>query len=339
MLLHPAIATSGFAALAAATSDPVATAGLPVAAVSCPDLLQRFGQVSDGRSDQGRVHPVAAVLALCAAAVVAGMASFTAIAGWVTDVPAGLLVALYGHPGAPALGVLGQQGLQASIARARHAAAAYRALSRVPVIPAFEIIATVAQARPGRDGDYSYQSTVASLRPWVRRAAAAGMYVILDLQPGRASLLAQARRYQPLLELPGVGLALDPEWKLAPGQRPLHQIGSVSTSGINTVIRWLAALTARHHLPQKLLVLHQFRLSMIRGEHQLDTRYQDLAILIHMDGQGTPAVKQQTWQAITREAPAGVFFGWKDFYAKDHPMMSAPQTMTRTPLLSMISYQ
>ena len=51
-----------------------------------------------------------------------------------------------------------------------------------------------------------------------------------------------------------------------------------------------------------------------------------------------------TWQMIfvidqSRAAPAGVFFGWKDFYAKDHPMMNAPQTMTRTPLLSMISYQ
>jgi hypothetical protein len=253
--------------------------------------------------------------------------------------PGRLLVALYGHPGAPGLGALGQQGLQASIARARHAAAAYRALSRVPVIPAFEIIATVAQAHPGRDGDYSYQSTVASLRPWVRRAAAAGMYVIVDLQPGRASLLAQARRYQPLLELPDVGLALDPEWKLAPGQLPLHQIGSLSIGEVNGVVRWLAGLTVQYHLPQKLLVLHQFRLSMIRGEHELDTHYQDLAILIHMDGQGTPAVKQQTWQAITRAAPAGVFFGWKDFYAKDHPMMSARQTMARTPQLSMISYQ
>jgi hypothetical protein len=58
-----------------------------------------------------------------------------------------------------------------------------------------------------------------------------------------------------------------------------------------------------------------------------------------MDGQGTPTVKQQTWQAITRAAPAGVFFGWKDFYAKDHPTMTAPQTIIRTPQLSMISYQ
>jgi hypothetical protein len=97
------------------------------------------------------------------------------------------------------------------------------------------------------------------------------MYVILDLQPGRASLLAQARSYRSLLRMPDVGLALDPEWKLTPHQVPLHQIGSVSISEVNSVISWLAGLTERHRLPQKLLVLHQFRLSMIRDEQQLDT--------------------------------------------------------------------
>jgi hypothetical protein len=34
-----------------------------------------------------------------------------------------------------------------------------------------------------------------------------------------------------------------------------------------------------------------------------------------------------------------VFFGWKNFYVKDHPMLSPQQTMARTPQLSMISYQ
>ena len=165
------------------------------------------------------------------------------------------------------------------------------------------------------------------------------MYVILDLQPGRASLLAQAKEYRSLLKLPDVGLALDSEWKLAPGQLPLHQIGSVSVSEVNSVASWLAGLTARYRLPQKLLVLHQFRLSMIRGEHELDTRHEDLAILIHMDGQGTPGDKLQTWQAVTAAAPAGVSFGWKNFYVKDHPMMSPRLTMARTPRLSMVSYQ
>jgi hypothetical protein len=310
------------------------------------------------RGDDPRADP-AAIAALSAArprqvlAVGAGfgpagrLASRIAVAQTGVQLPGGgqvlfpmrRLVALYGYPGAPALGALGEQGLQASVARARKVAAEYRTLTRVPVIPAFEIIATVAQAHPGRDGDYSYESPVASLRPWVDQATAAGMYVILDLQPGRASLLAQAKRYRSLLELPNVGLALDPEWKLQPGQLPLHQIGSVSITEVNGVIRWLASLTAQYRLPQKLLVLHQFRPSMIGDESKLDTRHDDLAILVHMDGQGTRADKQETWQAITRAAPAGVFFGWKNFYTKDHPTMSPQQTVATDRHLSMISYQ
>jgi predicted transposase YbfD/YdcC len=97
LLLHPVIAESGFAGLGAAVSGSTVADDAPVPARVCADLLQRFGVVSDGRRDQGRVHPVAVVLALCAAAVVAGMASFTAIAGWAADVPAELLVKLYGR--------------------------------------------------------------------------------------------------------------------------------------------------------------------------------------------------------------------------------------------------
>jgi hypothetical protein len=249
------------------------------------------------------------------------------------------LVALYGHPGTPALGALGEQELSASIARAKKTAARYRRLSSVPVIPAFEIIATVAEGSPGSDGSYSYQSPLALLRPWVERASAAGMYVVLDLQAGRASLLTQAKNYEPFLKLPNVGLALDPEWKLRRGQRPLRQIGSVPASEINSVSSWLAGLTARYHLPQKLLVLHQFRLSMLGNESMIDTHNDDLAIVVHMDGQGTPTDKQQTWQAVTGAAPPYVFFGWKNFYTKDHPMLSPRQTMARIPKPMMISYQ
>ena len=339
LLVHPG--DSDAATLAAVTTARVA--GVRVIAV----------RGADPRADPAAIAALSAARPRQVLAIGTGfgsaaqLASRVAVAQTGVQLPGGgqilfpgrLLVALYGHPGAPSLGVLGEQGLSASIARARKVATAYRALSRVPVIPALEIIATVAQARPGRDGAYSYQSSVASLRPWVRRATAAGMYVILDLQPGRASLLAQARSYRSLLRMPDVGLALDPEWKLTPHQVPLHQIGSVSISEVNSVISWLAGLTERHRLPQKLLVLHQFKLSMIGDEHQLDTRHEDLAILIHMDGQGTRADKQQTWQAVTRAAPAGAAFGWKNFYVKDHPMMSPQQTIARTPQLSMISYQ
>ena len=71
---------------------------------ACCDLLDLFGGVSDGRSDQGRDHPVAAVLALAGAATVAGMRGYTAIAGWVADVPADVLADLYMRAGAAPAG-------------------------------------------------------------------------------------------------------------------------------------------------------------------------------------------------------------------------------------------
>jgi predicted transposase YbfD/YdcC len=101
LLLHPVIAESGFAGLGAAVSGATVADGFPAPTRVCADLLQRFARVSDGRRDQGRIHPVAVVLTLCAAAVVAGMASFTAIAGWATDVPAEVLVKLYGRRSDP----------------------------------------------------------------------------------------------------------------------------------------------------------------------------------------------------------------------------------------------
>jgi hypothetical protein len=250
------------------------------------------------------------------------------------------LVALYGHPGAPSLGALGQQELAESITRAKRLARLYRPLSGVPVIPAFEIIASVAQgASEPEGGSYSYLTPLAEIKPWVDAATRAGIYVILDLQAGRASLLAQAEYYQSLLELPDVGLAIDPEWKLRPDQLPLRQIGTVTSKQVNSVASWLAALAARRHLPQKLLVLHQFELSMLGDEHGIDTRHDDLAIVIHMDGQGTPGNKQQTWDAVTGAAPSHVHFGWKNFFTKDHPMLSPAQTMVKTPQPFMISYQ
>jgi hypothetical protein len=65
--------------------------------MACPAPLRRFVEVFDGRRDRCLVHPVAVVLALCAAAVVAGMLSLTATVGWVADVPEELLTELYGR--------------------------------------------------------------------------------------------------------------------------------------------------------------------------------------------------------------------------------------------------
>jgi predicted transposase YbfD/YdcC len=90
----------GKSAIPAAVPAPAAPiVSLPVPDGRC-DLLELLGGVPDGRTGQGRDHPVAAVLALAAAAVVAGMKGYTAISGWVADVPPPVLAGLYLRCGA-----------------------------------------------------------------------------------------------------------------------------------------------------------------------------------------------------------------------------------------------
>ncbi|HEY6746587.1 MAG TPA: hypothetical protein VI357_12825, partial [Mycobacteriales bacterium] len=254
--------------------------------------------------------------------------------------PGRRLVAMYGHPGTAGLGVLGEQPLPQAIARAKRLAAPYQPLSgKTPVVPAFELIATVAQSKPGAGNDYSYEAPVSLLKPWVDAAGEAGMYVVLDLQPGRANFLDQAKLYEPLLTLPHVGLALDPEWRITDSQLPLQQIGSASAAEINSVYRWLADLTAANSLPQKLFVIHEFRLSMVGSDEPLQHDRDQVQLLVHMDGQGPTNSKDETWAAVVGNAPKGVPFGWKNFYDEDSPMLTPAQTMTRKPTPSMISYQ
>ena len=245
--------------------------------------------------------------------------------------PGRRIVALYGHPGTAALGVLGEQPVDAAVQRARAVATGYATTPGDPVVPAFELIATIASSAPGPDGNYSAEADPALLRPWVDAAEAAGMYVVLDLQPGRADFLTQARRYADLLARPHVGLALDPEWRLGPGERPLQRIGSVTVEEVNAVAAWLADLTRDGALPQKLLVLHQFRLEMIAGRERLDTSRDEIAVLLHADGFGSPGDKLATWDALHTGAPPGVVWGWKNFYDEDVPPFTPRQTVQVAP--------
>lgn len=256
----------------------------------------------------------------------------------VPGVPGKKYVALYGTPGSKALGVLGEQDVPATLARADATAAPYRSLTVDAVVPAVEIIATIASGGPGDDGNYSDERSVADLRPLVEAAGAAGMAVVLDLQPGRTDFLTQAQQYADLLALPYVGLALDPEWRLAPDQVHLRQIGSVGIDEVNGVVAWLADFTAQRALPQKMLVLHQFAGRMITDRARLDTSRDELAIVIHVDGQGTQPGKAGTWNTLRADAPP-VHWGWKNFYDEDKPMLDPTQTYAVQPVPDLVSYQ
>jgi hypothetical protein len=247
------------------------------------------------------------------------------------------IVALYGHPGSTVLGALGEQDLDATVARAREVAAPYGADGAV-VVPAFEIITTIASAEAGPRGDYSRRADPELIRPFIERAAEEGFHVVLDLQPGRTDFLEQAQEYEEFLREPHVGLALDPEWRLEDDQVHLQQIGSVAAEEVQRVVDWLAELTREHRLPQKLLVLHQFRFSMLPDRDMIEPR-PELAIVIHMDGQGPIQTKYETYAAITAGAEDRWVWGWKNFYDEDDPTPTPDEVLALDPLPWFVSYQ
>jgi len=261
-------------------------------------------------------------------------------AGGLLPFPGRRMVALYGHPDTAALGMLGEQPAAQSAERATALAGRFQQLTDVPVVPAFEIIATVASGSRQEDGSYSRRTALSTLLPWVEAAEAAGAYVVLDLQPGRDDFLSQARTYEPLLRRPWVGLALDPEWRLQQGEKPLRQIGHVGIEEVNAVGAWLAALVRTHDLPPKVLTLHQFSTSMVRDRDRLDTSLDEVQWLVHADGQGGQGAKQETWAALRRDLPDGVWLGWKNFEDEDTPMLTPAETVAQVhPMPYFVSYQ
>lgn len=248
-------------------------------------------------------------------------------------------IALYGSPVTPALGVLGEQDVPATVERAEEMAEQYRALTEDTVIPAQEIIVTVAAGQAGDDGNYSNEGPIDWFLPLIEAAGEAGQYVILDFQPGRSDFLSQIQQYEELLAYPHVGIALDPEWRLGPDELPLTRIGHVEIEEVNEVVNYLGDYVQENDLPQKLIILHQFQLQMIRDRDQLDQSRSEVALLIHADGQGSQPAKAETWRTLHQDAPEGVAWGWKNFFDEDLPMLSPEETYAVEPVPEFVSYQ
>ena len=248
-------------------------------------------------------------------------------------------VAAYGSPVTPALGILGEQDPQQSVDRVERLVDEYRPFSPEPVVPAFEIIGTVASGGPGDDGNFTNEWSQEELTPLVDAITGAEGYAVIDLQPGMADFLDQAKLYEDLLTRPGVGLALDPEWKMAPGQQPGAQVGTVGADEINRVIEWLADLTRDTGGPQKLLILHQFNLAMISDREQIDTSRPEVAVVLHADGHGTRGEKMETWDLLRRGLPTDIRMAWKNFYDEDTPTFTPEETMEVSPRPWFVSYQ
>ena len=297
---------------------------------------------SHGRTASVRaVFAAGVALALVAVPAGAGQSAGTGAElprGGSSVLPEHRVIAFCGAPQAPQLGELGIGSPASAAKRLRRQIRPYKSRSRQPILPLFELLGTIALAHPGEDGKYRARQPDSVIRRYAQTARENRFLLMLDIQPGRARFIDEARHLKKWLRKPFVSIALDPEWNMGRHGVPGERIGSVSASMVNRVTGFLNELVRRHDLPQKLVVVHQFTDSMIRDKQDLKVR-PGVDLVLNADGFGTPAAKRSKYEQLSPSRRSGMFPGFKLFYEEDTNLMSPKQVMRLNPRPKFIVYE
>jgi hypothetical protein len=246
------------------------------------------------------------------------------------------VVAYYGSGEFPGLGVLGKTSPDQAAKAIIKQAAAYAPAGR-RILPAMELITTVALNSPGPTSTYSSNGNADVVQKYLDVARKNKMLLILDFQPGQGEFLPQVQRFEKFVSQPDVGVALDPEWRMKKGQIPGKTYGSVTAAEVNSVSAYVAGLVAKNNLPEKLFLIHQFRLDILPDRQNIVAR-PGLATVFHADGFGPQKEKKEVY-GVLKLPPPPFRIGFKLFYKDDPDLMTPAQAMALTPQPDLITYQ
>lgn len=256
-----------------------------------------------------------------------------------TIFPANRLFGWCGAPNAPALGQLGIGNLDTEMDKMIKVAPQWG--DGRSVLPVAELIATVVQGSPGRDGMYRVRMDDSVIDTWLKAARKRKALLLLNIQPGRARFIDEAKSYEKWLVEPDVGLALDPEWAIGPGQIPGRVFGHTTGAVVDSVASYLSGLVEKHRLPEKALVVHVLRPDILRAPAGL-TAHDGVALVKSVDGIGGAAAKTGTYERVMKGTPEFFRPGFKLFFSEDAkagPLMTPKQVLALRPQPDYVLYE
>ncbi len=231
-----------------------------------------------------------------------------------TVFPTYRLVGYAGLTGASTLGRLGTGPLDQRVRELERRATAYAAGRKV--LPVLEVITTIVQGGPGRDGKYRVRISDKQIEVYLKAARKHKALLLLNLQPGRSEFLIEAKAYERWLKEPDVGVALDPEWAMDAGQRPGGAYGHTTGAELDQTAAYLSELVEQYDLPEKVMVYHQVAKSVVRAESGLK-RHPGVVLIKSVDGLGPPGPKVNTYRMVNKTTPKYVHAGFKLFFTED----------------------
>ena len=243
------------------------------------------------------------------------------------------LVAFYGAPQMGAT-ILGRKSIGTAKKKLRKQARRYKGKG-LPVVEGMNLVAVIATADRGADGKYRSRQSNRVIEQYHDAARQLGGRLILDIQPGRSSVMNEVRALDEWLARPEVDVAIDPEWNVGKRGRPGQTKGSVNAKTLNTLSAYMSKVVKREDLPHKALVVHQFHEGSVRKRNRVKQR-DDVAVTLNFDGIGGRAAKVAGYERLTRD---DLFAGFSLFYRLDNGLMTPSQVSRLEPTANYVLYQ
>ena len=244
-------------------------------------------------------------------------------------------VAFYGAPQLTGT-VLGKSSPNRAMRKLKRQAKAYKKRGDRPVERAVNLIGVIATADPGPDKLYRTRQSDRIIANYLNAARSVGARLVLDIQPGRAAVLDEMRGLRPWLREPDVDVAIDPEWDVKRNEIPGQDDGSINAAEVNRATEWLDRLVERRGLPNKALIVHQFRDGSVRKRADL-LQGDGVEVLLNFDGIGSARAKKVGYRRLAVE---GIFNGFSLFYDLDTGgLMRPPEVLRLDPRVDYAMYQ
>ena len=249
------------------------------------------------------------------------------------------VVAYYGYPEEPLLGILGELNQKELTQRINNDVNNLQIHSPdKDVLGALHIIVAIAQNKSTDDGTYLERIPNELLEEYINFAEKNNLLVFLDIQIGWANIIDEIKIIEKYLKRNYIHLALDPEYatknqKIIPGKA----IGSVSGKEINAVQEYLEQILDPDTDYNKMLMIHRFNEFMIKDETDI-IDYPNIEISIDMDGFGNKEAKKMNYEIFSlksySEVPAiKLFYNW------DTPIFANEELMGFADPPNIIIYQ
>jgi hypothetical protein len=249
------------------------------------------------------------------------------------------ILAYYGHPDSRMMGILGRYTIEELDRMLTALAAQYEEVNGGrKVRKAFYLIyGTVwPKGEIGIIGDKL-------LMQYIEYGLKNDILVFIDHQIGRYDPIDSLKRMLPYLRYPNVHLALDPEWRT---KSPMADIGSINAEEVNIAQQVMENYLIDNNIPgERMLVIHQFKYSMIKERSQVKSNFNRVRLIHCADGFGSPELKRGTYNynALASNMPIKAFKLFYNFGIPgagfDDPLMSPKDVYKLNPRPYIIMYQ